>query len=66
MNSGQHWKLNMRPIVHIHNWDTVSYNDAHTNIVMNNTYIYITVEGPSIYMYRRGRIYEEPTKEIQQ
>jgi hypothetical protein len=33
--------------------------------VMNNTCIYLRVEGPNIYMYRRGRIYKEPLRKIQ-
>jgi hypothetical protein len=33
--------------------------------VMNSTCIHLRVKGPNIYMYRRGRIYKEPPREIQ-
>jgi hypothetical protein len=34
-------------------------------VVMNSTCIHLRTRGLNIYMYRRGRIYKEPLKEIQ-
>jgi hypothetical protein len=31
----------------------------------NRTCIHLRVKGPNIYMYRKRRIYKEPSKEIQ-
>jgi hypothetical protein len=34
-------------------------------VVMNSTCIHLRDRGSNIYMYRRGRIYKEPPREIQ-
>jgi hypothetical protein len=39
-----------------------SFEPVKVATVMNSTCIHLRVEGPNIYMYRRGRIYKEPLK----
>jgi hypothetical protein len=44
---------------------TLTLKSGFVYYAMNNTCIHLRVEGSDIYMYRRGRIYKEPHREIQ-